>query len=270
MIAIPKALLNILPTSVRVQGRSYPGKVVHDLFRTLRGSSDPLCPPLRLNISGDGDFRAKGLENLNMFVELGGLKPSHSVLDVGCGIGRNAVALLDYLSPDSRYVGFDVIRFAVEWCQKNISTRRATFEFVHSDLENSVYNPHGHLRAAEYRFPGDGYDFTYATSVFTHLLPLDAKHYVSEISRTLCSGGHALTTWFISRQGADQKINFEHQLGDCLVVNKAAPEQAIAYPEELIRQFMENSGLTVRSVTRGNWSGSGQYFQDIVVAEKTY
>ncbi len=70
-----------------------------------------------------GEFRATGEEFLTYFIEIGGLRPSDRVLDVGCGVGRMAVPLTRYLSPEGRYEGFDVMANAVEWCQRHITPR---------------------------------------------------------------------------------------------------------------------------------------------------
>lgn len=59
---------------------------------------------------GDGDYRAIGLEYLGHFVHIGGLKPNHRVLDIGCGIGRMAVPLTQFLDPKTgTYEGVDPV-----------------------------------------------------------------------------------------------------------------------------------------------------------------
>ncbi|MDP8919032.1 MAG: class I SAM-dependent methyltransferase, partial [Pseudomonadota bacterium] len=59
---------------------------------------------------GDGDYRAIGVEYLGHYVRLGELKPSDRVLDIGCGIGRMAVPLTQYLDPETAfYEGIDPV-----------------------------------------------------------------------------------------------------------------------------------------------------------------
>ncbi len=55
------------------------------------------APPADTVFVGDGDYRAIGAEFLRHVVEIGGLAPDARVLDVGCGIGRLAVPLTQYL-----------------------------------------------------------------------------------------------------------------------------------------------------------------------------
>ena len=72
--------------------------IVLDVFDTVRGRRPDLVPPRRLSFVGAGDFTAIGLEFLRYFQDLGGLRPTDHVLDVGCGIGRMALPLTGYLS----------------------------------------------------------------------------------------------------------------------------------------------------------------------------
>ena len=53
--------------------------------------------PRGLSFVGCGDFEQIGREYLGHFKELGGLRPDSRVLDIGCGIGRMAIPLMDYL-----------------------------------------------------------------------------------------------------------------------------------------------------------------------------
>ena len=50
-----------------------------------------------------------GRRFLEQFVALGGLKPDHHVLDVGCGIGRMALPLTTFLSAGGEYREFDPV-----------------------------------------------------------------------------------------------------------------------------------------------------------------
>lgn len=40
------------------------------------------------------------------------------VMEVGCGVGRDAIELTKILSDKGRYIGFDIIKPSIEWCQK--------------------------------------------------------------------------------------------------------------------------------------------------------
>jgi len=120
--------------------------------------------------------------------------PDCTVLDIGCGCGRTARVLLNnrYIS---EYVGFDVIRENIEWCQRFIQPAwHGTCRFHHYDLFSREYNPEATMPAASLVFPCDdaSVDTCFASSVFTHLLESDAIHYLREIARVLAPGGTAI------------------------------------------------------------------------------
>src|ERR1700724_585045 len=59
----------------------------------LLGRSQELVPPRYLDFAGNLRYIEAGQQHLKYFRELCGLQPHHRVLDIGCGIGRMAVAL---------------------------------------------------------------------------------------------------------------------------------------------------------------------------------
>jgi SAM-dependent methyltransferase len=161
------------------------GGAAQDAWESIHSTRDPLVPPRRQIFIGEGDFRATGHEFRELFIDLGGLTAEDDVLDVGSGIGRIAVGLTGFL--DGRYEGFDVVRKGVTWSQQEITPRYPNFHFQRADIFNKRYNRGGHELARDYRFPyEDGsFDFIFLASVFTHLLPDDAEHYVEEIGRVM-------------------------------------------------------------------------------------
>ena len=250
-----------------------------DLRDTVSRRRDRLTPPRRLDFVGHSDFTATGDEFMAHFVELGGLQPGERVLDVGCGIGRMARPLAGYLSSDGSYDGFDVNRDGIAWCRRRYR-RHANFRFEVADLFNARYNPRGSRRADEYRFPYEdaSFDFAFATSVFTHLLRDDARHYLDEVARVLRPGGTCLLTFFLLTPEAERTIAageamlpFAHPTEGGLVISRREPEAAVAYPEAGVREWMAAAGLPVRDpIHHGVWAGTpdGLTLQDIVVAER--
>lgn len=247
-----------------------------DVADLIRGR-DPLLPPRSMIFVGESDFRATGQEFLRHFIELGGLRPTERVLDVGCGIGRMAVPLTTYLSPPGEYLGFDIVRSGIRWCQRHITSRFPRFRFVHADVYNYHYNPRGRLDAATFRFPCEdaAFDFAVLTSVFTHMLRPAVDHYLDEIARTLCPGGRCLATLFLLDPESEAAIDsgrallpFRDAVGDDRVVSAADPEGAIAFPEAYIRAAFADRGLEIGDrIHRGKWRGRpGVSEQDIVVA----
>lgn len=236
-------------------------------------------PPRSLSFVGAGDFDATGRKFVNHFVELGKLDPSDHVLDVGCGIGRMAIPLTDYLE-GGRYEGFDVGRDMIRWCQRNITPEHPNFRFTWAPVFNQKYNPFGSLSASEFQFPyeDDSFDFVFATSLFTHLPADEVRHYLEEVCRVLRPGATCLLTFFVITKHSAAEIAagrsalaFGHRAGGGLTVNARRPEEAIAFEEAEIRAMLDDARLTVTEpIHYGRWANTPDAlsFQDLVVASR--
>lgn len=274
-----RTLRSLIPASMKPALRSlwyWPA----DVIGWLKGR-DSLTPPRSLIFVGDGDFKATGQEFKRYIVEIGGLKPDERVLDVSSGIGRMAVPLTDYLSANGEYQGFDIVEVGVNWCRGHISSRFKNFHFQHIDVYNKTYNQKGRTAARDFRFPFDDgrFDFVLLTSVFTHMMPADLQHYLSEISRVLRIGGRCLITFFLlnpeSRgllRGGRSTLDFRYEVEGCLITDKGNPEAAIAYDEDAVRRLYAARGLGISEPVRyGSWCGRSAFlsYQDIIFAAKT-
>jgi SAM-dependent methyltransferase len=247
------------------------------------GEVDPLIPPPSLLVDGSrhaDDYVTVGEHFLKHFVQLGGLRSTDRVLDIGAGTGRMARPLTRYLAHGAEYYGIEIIPRAVTWAQKEITSRHPNFHFIHADIHNTAYNATGQVQATEYRFPleDDSVDFAFATSVFTHMYPAGIQHYLNEVARVLRPGGRFLATFFLltpeshAAMAAEESVhNFPHVLEDYRVLMLELPEAAIAFEEDQVRRMYVDSGLAVLDpVHPGLWTGhpDGKSYQDIVVARK--
>jgi SAM-dependent methyltransferase len=225
-------------------------------------------------------FRRAGDRYLELFIELGGLKPNHAVLEPGCGTGRMARPLTGYLSADGTYDGFDVVREAVETCVQEIGADHPNFRFQHVDVHNSVYNPKGGLDPESFAFPypDDSFDLVFLTSVFTHMLPPEVRHYMNEIRRVLKPTGRSLMTFFLLNpeataaiEAGQTKRTFEHEGDGYRYDIPDRPERAVAYEEEDALRLIEDARLAlVGPVHHGTWTGreGSAAGQDVIVVQR--
>ena len=105
-------------------------------------------------IGREDEWDSHGLLQLAFLVRLG-MKPEHTLLDVGCGVGRAARNFVPYLLPGN-YTGIDIskkaLNYAIELSRsEGWQERKPTF-LINSDIDLD-----------------QGFDFLWAHSVFTHL-----------------------------------------------------------------------------------------------------
>lgn len=226
-------------------------------------------PPLKLrHIIGQDDNFA--WDRAWQLIEYCGLKPCDAVLDVGCGVGSMAKSLTRYLNSQGRYEGFDINKEFIDWLQANVTPKYPNFRFQHVDIWNSSYNPKGKVVASKFKFPyeSNSFDIVFLGSVFTHMLPRDLENYFSEIARVLKPSGKCLITYFLLTPGR-QTIN-DHRLragftdtgNGYSVINKAIPEEAVAYKQEyILNLYTKNKLEIIKPMRYGN-------LQDTIVAKK--
>jgi len=249
---------------------------IQDFSNWIRRKKLNGYPPKRLNFVGNSSFKAVGDEFFGYFKGIGQLKKSDIVLDVGSGIGRMAIPLTHYLTEGELY-GFDIYKKGVKWCQKNISPKFPNFNFEYVDLYNKYYNKKGKIKAEDFEFPYEDnkFDFIYATSVFTHMLPEEVKQYFSEIKRVLKKDGRCLLTFFginenkkILIENGYSKCDFKYEFSkNCFYSHKNVPEAETAYSEEWIIKQFEKIECQSPKIYNGSWSGQkdSYSYQDIFI-----
>ena len=180
------------------------GRVLFGAMRNpLRRRRDALVPSRELVADAPRTFIAAGDAWLLRCVTLGGLVPDARVLELGCGYGRAARPLTDFLSADGHYLGFDLDEAAIGWCTERYAAY-PNFAFQHADLANPLYRPSGTEQASEYLFPSDdgNVELVLAASVLTHLVTAELARYLRETARVLAPGGRALLALFLLDLGS--------------------------------------------------------------------
>ena len=258
------------------------------LKRCTFGDMAPLVPPLYLMKDGARDypeFKQNGLDAFRRFVDFG-LRPSDRVLDIGSGIGRKTLPLLDFLK-DGSYEGIDPIAGQVKWCQEKITPRYPNFKFQKIDVWSKLYNPKGSVQPSEYvfPFPNEEFDFVILGSVFTHMFSSDVEHYTDEIARVLKKGGKGLITFFLLNPESESLIaegkstlnliyEFENGSKAC---HPDRLEMSVGHPELFVLDMFERRGLKAEVAEYGCWCGRNascdpkivDHYQDIIRITKT-
>jgi SAM-dependent methyltransferase len=252
-----------------------------DLADRLLGRRDPGLPPKAdIFTGGVVDFTASGRHTLEVICSITGVNPSSQILDVGCGIGRLAIAMPDFLDANGGYEGFDIVPEGIEWCKKHIVGPHDNVHFTLADVYNKEYNPKGSSQPADYQFPyaDETFDVAVLLSVFTHMLPVDVDRYVSEIARVLKKNGRICASYSIITPESLQlmtsgrgSVHFQHNLGSHWIHSKKVPELGVAYDEHYLRGIYSKHGLSdPPDIYFGRWCGrsTGLDVQDVVVATK--
>jgi ubiquinone/menaquinone biosynthesis C-methylase UbiE len=205
-----------------------------------------------------------------VLVEDLGLQPGDRVLEVGCGGGRNALALADYLEAGG-YVGLDIDEVSIRACRAQPAL--GTFEFVLADVENELYNPQGGAKGSEYRLPfaDDSVDFVFLQSVYTHMLEEDCANYAREIVRVLRPGGAAAVSTFLQTTPVPgQAFSFKGRAGAAYLEYPEIPTKVVGYELATFEGWF--AGAEVHGLL-GQWRRDGaaqvRQWQDWVVARVT-
>jgi SAM-dependent methyltransferase len=235
-------------------------------------------PPKEFTEFVGGAFRSVGMEFLDHFIDLGRLRPSDHVLDVGCGVGRMTYGLVHYLNRDARYIGFDFEPKMIKWAQDEITKRHPNFAFEYAPIYNSYYNPKGTIAPDQYVFPYPpaSFDFVFLTSVFTHMPATQVRHYMSEIRKVLKPGGRALITCFMLNGESKPLIaagkssrDLSHPSGESMVASLSRPDEAVGFEESTFRKWLEEHDLRVETIAYGSWCNRANAlsYQDLVVIQ---
>lgn len=212
----------------------------------------------------------------------GELPDEATILDLGCGFGRVAMALTQVLGPEQRYVGLDPNVDGIAWAASNIAPRFPNFSFQRVDIRSGPYNPTGTIDGREFRFPfPDGsLDLVFMISVLTHVDLATVENYVREAARTLKPDtGRLVGTIFLMDEEVDRLLasgqghfRMAEVHGPSRVENAANPELAIAHPRQEVLDLLDRAGFRQHTVFDGFWSGregaTPMDFQDLLIADR--
>jgi ubiquinone/menaquinone biosynthesis C-methylase UbiE len=241
---------------------------------------------LAMTGGGTDTFDLISQSHIDQLQQYIGIRPGAKILEIGCGIGRDAIPLAELISPEGTYKGTDVIGESVAWCKANITAKFPNFEFFHHDIKDTLHNPEGTLEASGIHLPyGDGeVDLVILQSVFTHMFVDEIRHYLSEFRRILTPEGRVWASVFIVNDDVLAAIannaktlhalSFKHSYGrGCFINSEVEPRGAVALDLAAVFRLLDGSGLVMsRPILWGSWSGvrnNPESGQDILILKRT-
>ena len=225
-----------------------------------RNTAVPMPPfALREMVGAPGE---EFFDNPNGAVPYSASIPADSldaVFDFGCGCGRLARQLLQMKQgTPRRYVGIDINREMIQWCQANLTPVNPTFQFFHHDVWSPGYGRGNSPKMAE-PFPVEDGAFSlfFANSVFTHVYKEQAEYYLHEVARILRPDGVAVTTWFFF-----DNISFPMFHGvSTLFTSEVDPTSATIYDRHWFIDAIRRARLAVRKTTPPRVAGHQWWLQ---------
>lgn len=241
---------------------------------------DPPLPPDELRFMGESDreFVEIGDSLVRTISELGRVRPTDSIIDVGSGYGRLAHALMRS-GFRGTYRGFEILKPHAEWTQAHLANER--FQFTHIDIGNSRYNPSGALSATNVNlaaYTGQA-DLVVLTSVFTHMFEDEIANYFHCFPRMLRPGGRVICTFFLLTKerepliaGNASGLRFPYARSPFARYHDVSdPLHAIAYDRRWVNSQARKNGLRIRRIALGDWCsgkpGDPGKYQDFVLLD---
>ncbi len=255
-----------------------------DFIDLITGNRRKYVPPRGMIYTGrpcsPKQFIQEGEEQLNFLKDQIKLTTTDFILDIGSGIGRTAIPLSHFLSPEARYEGFDVVKLGVDWCNKKIKPQFLNFGFTYVALSNDLYND-SEKKAATFKFPyqENYFDKVFSFSVFTHMQIEEISHYLGEIYRVLKPGGLSLNTFFLydaeteNALTKDATFSFPFKKQGYSLMDEKTKSGNIAIEISFLKSMAAEKKLELVSITHGFWKEysikkyNSQY-QDMVVFKK--
>ncbi len=214
------------------------------------------------------------------------IEPAHSLLEVGCGVGRDAIQLTKCISNEGSYIGVDIIKPSIEWCQNNITRLFSNFTFLHYDVKSQIHNSNGTINTTDILFPikDKSIDRIILQSVFTHMFEKEITHYLKEFERILKDDGKICASFFILDNEILEmakgtvptlellELSFKIPYGDgCFINDVNYPEGAVGFTKEALERMLKSSCLKLdQPIHLGSWCGRKDKTdgQDMVILRK--
>ena len=193
---------------------------------------------------GGGGFVGVGRRVTALLRSYAQLRTDSKTLEIGCGCGRNAIALAEFLN-DGNYTGMDVERVAFSAARRNSRLAKKRFAFDFLDVRNDVYNPDGKYSAGNYvlPYPEESFDVVFMISVYTHMLTDEVLNYSREISRVLRPDGRCFVTAYLLDREMTRQFPFRSQQHS--FADEMYPGTAVAYKADFLSSAFTRNGMSL-------------------------
>lgn len=255
-----------------------------DLFDKVTGRRIKYVPPRGVIYTGSPasakKYMQQGFCQLELLKEEINLLPDDTILDIGSGVGRTAIALTTYLNENGNYDGFDVVKKGVDWCESGIGKDFPNFNFKFIPLFNDLYNT-SKLKTLDFTFPykAKSFDKIFSFSVFTHMQIDEIQHYFNEIESALKVDGLCFSTFFLYDSENEDYIakrkdfNFPFKHGGFRLMNESVKSGNIAINKTKLNKMLKKARLKKVKLIDGYWKDkikdeTKKEYQDIVVFKK--
>ncbi len=256
---------------------------VRDIFQAMQTEQidgHPLS-----DVVGGGDPELVAAEVVVAIEKYAKLSGSESILDVGCGCGRIAAALTQYLDRKSHYTGIDIVPALIEFARNFITPRYPQFEFLLLNESNATYDSwrrkdgeRGIAKLTE-AAAAQSIDLAISVSLFTHLDYASALEMLNSIHHLLKNDGRVFATVFVldadalaGIEASRSAFSFKHRTptGKLSAEKIDDPTFAVAYDGGLLDELIRSAGFQLERRIRGYWSigGAGETFQDVLTLRK--
>jgi SAM-dependent methyltransferase len=258
-----------------------PVRDIFEAMRTEKINGHPLS-----DVVGGGDPEPIAQEVVSAIEKYAKLNAGDFILDVGCGCGRIAAALTQYIDQTSHYIGIDIVPGLIDFARNFITPRYPSFNFLLLNESNRTYDGWrqeneeiGIAKLAD-GVPARSVDLAISISLFTHLDYPSALEMLTSIHQLLKNDGRVFMTVFALDADARQGIaagrapfTFKHRTpsGKLLAERSDDPTLAVAYDDGLLNELIGAAGFQLDRRVAGYWptGGPGEIFQDVLILRKS-
>lgn len=256
---------------------------VRDIFQAMR--TEQIHGHSLSEVVGGGDPELVAQEVVTVIEKYAKLNFDDSILDLGCGCGRIAAALTQYIDGHGHYVGIDIVPGLIDFARNFITPKYPHFNFVLLNESNKTYDSWrqtgGEIGISKLTeaVSAQSIDLAIAVSLFTHLDYAAAVKMLTSIHHALKSDGRVFVTVFVldaeargGIEGGRSAFSFQQRTatGKLYAEKSDDPTFAVAYDGDLLEELIGSARFQVERRVQGYWSngGPGESFQDVLILRK--